>query len=97
MKKIVFATLMLTAGMALSTNETFAQEAVATQSQETPVDVKELPEVVKTTLASEMYKDWTATKASLVNDGSREYYKITLTKDSESMEVKLDKEGKPVQ
>jgi hypothetical protein len=77
-----------------------AQAAPATSNTEdkTAVKLEELPEAVKTTLASPSLKAWTPTEAFLVKTGDgKEYYAINIKKEDEAGSVKLDKEGKPVQ
>ena len=76
-----------------------AQAAPATSDTEdkTAVKLEELPEAVKTTLASPSLKAWTATEAFLVkNAEGKEYYAINVKKDNESGSIQLDKDGKPV-
>lgn len=72
-------------------------ESTATSDDKTAVKLEELPEAVKTTLASPSLKAWTATEAFLVKtaDG-KEYYAINVKKDNETGSIQLDKEGKPV-
>jgi len=69
----------------------------AAEETKTAVTVEELPEAVKTTLASATLKPWTPYEAYLIKetDGD-EYYAINLKKDEQTGSVKLDKEGKPV-
>jgi len=92
------ATQTQTPAAGQSTTQSTTTTAPATQEEEkTAVTVEELPEAVKTTLASTTLKPWTPTEAYLVKgvDG-KEYYAINLKKDDQTGSVKLDKEGKPV-
>ncbi len=65
----------------------------------TPVELQDLPDPVKATLASDAYKDWTPTAAFHVKDSAKsiEYYHIDVKKADETRFIRLDKEGKPVQ
>jgi hypothetical protein len=75
-----------------------APAATSGTEDKTAVKLEELPEPVKTTLASPSLKDWTPTEAFLVKTGDgKEYYAINIKKEDEAGSVKLDKEGKPVQ
>lgn len=53
---------------------------------------EELPAAVKATLATEEYKDWKATSASMDKD----VYKVELKKGEATKTIKLNKEGKKV-
>lgn len=60
----------------------------------TPVEVKDLPDAVKTTLASDKYKEWTPTAAFLVTKADKsEYYQVDVKKQEETASLKLSKEG----
>lgn len=75
-----------------------ANSVVALQdsSSTTPVKLEELPEPVKTTLASDAYKAWTPTEAFWVKEESgAEYYQINVVKDEEKGSVKLKADGTP--
>ncbi len=103
MKKFIlaatFAIAGLTAAQASEVKDLKTTAIVAVQDSvtKTPVKLEELPDAVKTTLASESYKVWTPTEAWLVKDGSAEYYLINVKKEQETGSIKLDKDGKPVQ
>lgn len=56
----------------------------------------QLPQAVKNTLAGDDYKGWTIDAAYKVVKDGNEFYKIKLTKDSDTKMVKLDKDGKVV-
>jgi hypothetical protein len=56
------------------------------------VDVDQLPQAIKNTLAGDDYKGWTIESAYLVK-GEKEYYQITLKQDHNSKTVNLDKDG----
>lgn len=72
--------------------------AVQDSSSSTPVKLEELPEPVKATLASEVYKDWTPTTAFWVKEESgKEYYQINVTKGEEKGSVKINANGTPTE
>lgn len=72
--------------------------AVQDSVTRTPVQVTDLPEPVKATLASDAVKEWTPTTASLVKDAKgNEYYHIDVKKGEETKFIKLNKDGRPVQ
>ncbi|RKD14477.1 hypothetical protein BCY91_08380 [Pelobium manganitolerans] len=73
------------------TQATAAQDSSTT----TPVKMEDLPEAVKTTLASEAYKAWTPTEAFLVKENGNEFYQINVTKDDEKGSVKIKADGTP--
>jgi hypothetical protein len=105
MKKVIiasaalfFAAITTNTHAATTTNlETITSVQQDTTEKRTPVVPTELPEPVKTTLAGDDYKGWTASSAFLVAKAGTEYYEIKLTKEgSEPNKVKLDKSGKKV-
>ncbi|WP_316842237.1 hypothetical protein [Pedobacter gandavensis] len=60
----------------------------------TPVELKDLPDAVKTTLASDKYKDWTPTAAFLiVNADKTEFFQVDVKKQEETASLKLTKDG----
>ncbi|SDL88795.1 hypothetical protein SAMN04487898_1282 [Pedobacter sp. ok626] len=64
----------------------------------TPVELKDLPEAVQTTLKADPVKDWTPTAAFLVTNADKSvYYLINVKKGEETGSLKIDKEGKVVQ
>ncbi|HEX7366860.1 MAG TPA: hypothetical protein VF273_07185 [Pelobium sp.] len=73
------------------TSATAMQDSSAT----TPVKLEELPDAVKTTLASDAYKAWTPTEAFLVKENGKEYYQINVTKEEEKGSVKINADGTP--
>jgi hypothetical protein len=73
-----------------------AVEMVAADSHsETEVAIADLPEAVRTTLGSDDYKGWTASKAMHIKkeDGT-EYYKVVMTRGAEETKLKLTADGK---
>lgn len=86
----------IASGLSLNAKQAVAQtETVTDQVKETPVKPEALPDAVKQTLESDAYQDWSVAGAYLVQDGTKEYYRIELVKDQERQEVKLDKDGQP--
>ena len=72
-------------------------QATSTSEDKTAVALDQLPDAVKSTLASPSLKEWTATEAFLVkNAEGKEYYAINVKKGEETGSIQLDKEGKPV-
>lgn len=60
----------------------------------TAVQLNDLPDAVKATLASDKYKDWTPSAAYLVTDANKaEYYLVEVKKGNESASVKIGKDG----
>jgi len=103
MKKFILsATFLAFAGLtAVQANEVKNLKTTVTVAQDsltrTPVKLEELPDAVKATLASDVYKGWDATEAWWVKDGAKEYYQINIKKEAETGSVKIDKDGKPVE
>jgi len=60
----------------------------------TPVKLEELPEPVKTTLASDKYKDWAPTAAFLVTAADKtEWYQVDVKKGEETASLNIGKDG----
>ncbi len=99
MKKIALSLMFVAfAGvLTVSANHKQAVAQVQVQDERKPVKVEELPDAVKTTLATDEFKEWKADKAYWVKPASgSEFYEIELKKGDEAKTVKLDKDGKPV-
>ena len=101
MKKLIISAMALTLiafnsvqsepVLTTATEITSAQEKVA-------VKPEDLPESVKTTLASDTYAGWQVVSAFLVTKpDNSQFYEISLKKGEESSTVNLDKEGKKVE
>nr|WP_121270689.1 hypothetical protein [Pedobacter schmidteae] len=59
-----------------------------------PVEVKDLPDAVKTTLSSDKYKEWIPTAAFLVTKADKsEYYQVDVKKQEETASLKIGKDG----
>jgi uncharacterized membrane protein YkoI len=76
---------------------TITTETVAKTTEKTPVKKEDLPEGVVKTLASDAYKTWEFTDASLVKEKDTEYYEINLKQAEKTTQVKLNKDGKIVE
>jgi len=103
MKKIILsaAFLAFAAMTSVKANATTGQSTIMVQQDsvtKTPVELKDLPDAVKTTLASDTYKEWTATGAFLVVKADKsEYYQVDVKKLEETASLKLTKEGAVIQ
>lgn len=106
MKKLFFSMIGL---LLLTVVTVFAQETVRQEVKEEPaaieqskpmqdekVEIKsdELPQPVRSVLASEAYKDWTIDKAYHLKTSN--HYEVKLKKGTESKSVKFDKDGNVV-
>ncbi|MCE7058465.1 hypothetical protein [Dyadobacter sp. CY343] len=100
MRKLIFATILallaicnLPSGKLRAANLPhipIAQEKVAVRPED-------LPEAVKSTLASDDYAEWKVSSAYIVKrDNNAQYYEINLKKGEESLTVNLDKYGRKV-
>jgi len=69
-----------------------APAAAATENK-TKITAEELPAAVKTTLATDAYKEYKVATAYLVK-AEKEYYEIEAVKGEEKTTLKFDKEGK---
>lgn len=105
MKKLFLAATLAFAGFSAAqaseakSNPIEIVTTVQDSVTKTPIKLEDLPEGIKTTLASEPYKAWTATAAFLVKDekAKKEWYQIDVKKEQETGSIKLDKDGKPVE
>lgn len=99
MKKIILsAALFAFAGLATVKASDVKNPIVITAQQDsvtkTPVELKDLPEAVKTTLASDKYKEWTPTAAFLVTKADKsEHYQVDVKKEEQTASLNLTKEG----
>ena len=102
MKKIILSAAFLAfAGLAtVNANENKTNHIVAVQDSttKTPVELKDLPDAVKATLASEPVKEWTPVDAFLItNPDKTSHYVVNVKKGEESGALKIDKDGKIIQ
>ena len=103
MKKIILsaAFLALAGFTTVNANEITKEKYTIAVRQDsttkTPVELKDLPDSVKATLASEPVKAWTPTAAFTVKDGDKSYFQVDVKKEEETASLKFDAEGKPVE
>ena len=104
MKKIILsaAFLALAGFTTVNANEITKEKYTIAVRQDsttkTPVELKDLPDSVKATLASEPVKAWTPTAAFLVTNADKtSYYLVNVKKDAEEGALKIDKDGKIIQ
>jgi len=71
---------------------------VQDSTTQTTVKLEELPDSVKTLLASDPYKEWSPTSALLIKsaDGA-EYYRVDVSKGEEKAFLKINKDGKVIE
>src|SRR4051812_26705335 len=100
MKKIILsAAILAIAGFTTVNANTIKNPVKITLVQDsvtkTPVELKDLPDSVKATLALEKYKAWTPVAAFLVTKASdkSEYYQVDVKKEEEVGSLKITKAG----
>ncbi|MDR6786252.1 hypothetical protein ABIE26_004971 [Pedobacter africanus] len=99
MKKIILSAAILAfAGLTtVKANDVKVPVAITAQQDsvtKTPVEVKDLPDAVKTTLGSDKYKEWIPTAAFLVTKADKsEYYQVDVKKQEETASLKIGKDG----
>ncbi|WGQ10552.1 hypothetical protein QG516_02645 [Pedobacter gandavensis] len=103
MKKIILSAAFLAFASITAVNASEVKNPVAiTVKQDSttkvPVELKDLPEAVKTTLQSEPVKAWTPVAAFLVTNADKtKYYQIDVKKEAEAASIKIAEDGKVVQ
>lgn len=99
MKKIILSAAFLAFAGLTTVKANDSKVAVAATIQQdsvtkTPVEVKDLPEAVKTTLSADKYKEWIPTATFLVTKADKsEYYQIDVKKQEETASLKIGKDG----
>ena len=100
MKKIILsAAILAVAGLSTVKANNNIQTPVAVVSYQdsvtkTPVEIKDLPDLVKATLASDKYKEWIPTAAFLVTNADKsEHYQVDVKKQEETASLKIGKDG----
>ncbi|WEK18848.1 MAG: hypothetical protein P0Y49_18900 [Candidatus Pedobacter colombiensis] len=99
MKKIILSAAFLAFAGLTTVKASDIKVPVAINAQQdsvtkTPVEVKDLPDAVKTTLASDKYKAWAPTAAFLVTKADKsEHYQIDVKKQEETASLKIGKDG----
>ncbi|WP_221390159.1 hypothetical protein [Dyadobacter sp. NIV53] len=99
-KQIISAiALLLTSFVSVQANDLPQSNTIISAAQEkVAVKPEDLPEAIKTTLASDAYAGWQVVSAFLVTKADNtQVYEISLKKGEESSTVNLDKEGKKVE
>lgn len=103
MKKIILSAAFLAfAGIsAVNASEVKTPVAITVKQDsttKTPVELKDLPEAVKTTLQSEPVKAWTPVAAFLVTNADKtKFYQIDVKKEAETAPIKIGEDGKVIQ
>ena len=103
MKKIILSAAFLAFASITAVNASEVKSPVAiTVKQDSttkvPVELKDLPEAVKTTLQSEPVKAWTPVAAFLVTNADKTtFYQVDVKKDAETASIKIAEDGKVVQ
>ncbi|MES2455753.1 MAG: hypothetical protein V4594_09445 [Bacteroidota bacterium] len=103
MKKFILsAAFLAVAGLTtVKANEIKNPVIVAVQQDsttKTPVEIKDLPDSVKATLASEPIKAWTPTAAFLITNADKtSYYQVDVKKEEELKSLKIGKDGKIIE
>jgi len=88
---VSFATVKANQATQTNTVVSYVQEKVA-------VKPEDLPESVKTTLASDTYAGWQVVSAFLITKADNtQIYEVSLKKGEESATINFDKEGKKVE
>ena len=101
MKKLIISTFclsLLALDATQANNIPVIQSAVITAQEKVSVKPEDLPEPIKTTLASDTYAGWTVTTAFIITkEDNTQFYEISLKKGEETSKVNLDKDGRKVE
>ncbi|MBC8985180.1 hypothetical protein H9X96_05265 [Pedobacter sp. N36a] len=103
MKKIILSAAFLAFASITAVNASEVKSPVAINLKQdsttkVPVELKDLPEAVKTTLQSEPVKAWTPSTAFLVTNADKtQYFEIAVKKDAETAVIKIGADGKIIQ
>ena len=101
MKNIKITSLLLFLALGASANantstirtllENFVQDKVS-------VKPEDLPQPIKTTLATDVYAGWEITEAFIITkEDKTQFFEISLKKGSETAKINLDKDGRKVE
>jgi len=101
MKKTIVFMLALTMFTAIS----ISAEATAIRynvefivQDKVSVKPEDLPQPIKTTLASDVYAGWEITEAFIITkEDKTQFFEISLKKGSETTTINLDKDGRKVE
>lgn len=99
MKKVFFAALAVTAGVAFAnakeiTSNNKVAQPVSLQEERVKIKTTELPEAITTALQGTDYTGWTADTAYQLKTSGQ--YEVTLKKGTETKTVKFDKDGNKI-
>jgi len=101
MKKLIISTFCLSflvLGESQANNLQATQSTVIMVQEKVSVKPEDLPEPIKTTLASDTYAGWAVTTAFLITkEDNTQFYEISLKKGEETSKVNLDKDGRKVE
>ena len=98
MKKVLFAALMTTCILGFQ-SLTYAavngqqDTTMAAPAQKEKIDINQLPDAVKKTLASDAFKGTEVVSAYLVKNGDKNIYEVTIRKDGKDAVVNIDENG----
>lgn len=98
MKKVLFAALAATCFLGFQSVADAAingqqDTTMAVPAQKEKIDVNQLPDAVKKTLASDAFKGTEVVSAYLVKNGDKNIYEVTIRKDGKDAVVNIDENG----
>jgi len=102
MKKLILSAVFVAfAGIAATKANDVKIPVIMTvqdSTTKTPVEIKDLPEPVKTTLKADPYKEWTPTTAWLVTNADKtQYFQVDVKKDEQIASLKIAADGKVIE
>lgn len=96
MKKTIVSAMLLTAiasTSAIAQDVPKSNQTAPTGQQKTKIEIAQLPDAVKKTLASDTYKNWQPTAAWSVN-ATPPFYEIEAKMADKTNTLRIDSEGK---
>ena len=101
MKKTIVFMLALTMFTAISISSeatTIRYNVEFIVQDKVSVKPEDLPQPIKTTLASDVYAGWEITEAFIITkEDKTQFFEISLKKGSETTTINLDKDGRKVE
>jgi hypothetical protein len=101
MKKLIIPAIALTLVSFVSVEASIAKISSFVEfvvQDKVSVRPEDLPQPIKTTLASDVYAGWDITEAFLITkEDKTQYFEISLKKGSETTKINLDKDGRKVE
>ena len=101
MKKLIVSAFALTvlSSVMQQSNPTMACSIVEVMIQDkVSVKPEDLPQPIKTTLATDVYAGWEITEAFIITkEDKTQFFEISLKKGSETAKINLDKDGRKVE